>query len=262
MTRAQRHWFVTTVILLVGCTGESAKDNTGQKGTDGKTKLATSAAATTVVRPELAGAQPDFVLDAKELKKEWSDDSKAAKEKYKGKILAITGFVDTITSDSVVVSASPIRYSNTDVAHCMAPLDKLSRIHRLGNGQKIKVLVKDVSNGIIVDLIAITELEPSNLIERTAEDLAREFEKDPLLAENKYKAKDIAVSGRIKELKKDQLSHRATLVGTNKTAVHVLAVDDFDKWDGKKDVEVRVSFTGYQADRKHVEASGFIMAPK
>jgi hypothetical protein len=245
---------VTIAILLAGCPGQSG--NSGQNGTE------SFMAVTTVVRPELAGAGPDFVLDAKELKKEWTADSKAAKEKYKGKILAISCFVDTIAPDSVVVSASPIRYSLTDVAHCMVPPNKLNRIHRLGNGQKVKVLVKNVSEGIAVDLIAITELEPSNLIELTAENLAREFEKDPVVAENKYKEKDIAVSGRIKELKKDQFSHRATLVGTNKIPVHVLAVDDFNKWDGKKYVEVRVTFTGYQADRKLVEASGFIMAPK
>jgi len=270
MTKSLHLTLLLFAALLLGCNrgttpvvdGGTQEPKNVEGGVKEKPKTPPFTPVTTVVRPDLASAAPDYVLNAKELKKEWKVDSKAAREKYEGKILEITGYVDQVTSVSVVVCASPNRYSVTEVAHCLAPRDKVNRIQRLGNGQKVKVLTKNISMGIFVDLISITELEPSNLIETTAEELTKEFEKAPVLAEKKYKDKDLAVSGRIKELKKGELSHQVSLVGANNTSVNFVAFDDLEKWEGKTNVEVRVSFAAYNSDRRQVEVYGFLMAPK
>jgi tRNA_anti-like len=270
MTPCPSLWLLTGAVLLVGCaSGSSPKNDADAKPNQvvtgdakEKPKKAFFAPVTTVVRPELASKTPDFVIHANVLKKEWRDNSDAAKQKYDGKIVEITGYVDQVTTTSVIVCASPHRYSNTYVAHCMAPADKVQRIHRLGNGQKVKVLTKNISMGVIVDLISLTELEPSNLIEITAEDLAKEFEKAPMAAEQKYKDRDLAVSGRIKAFTKDELSCQAVLFGAGQTSVRVLAADQAAKWEGKKEVQVRITFAAYVADRREVEAWGFVMDPK
>lgn len=230
---------------------ENKKEETGGKVGE-KADTPTFEPVTTVLKPELASARPEFVLTAKDLQKEWKDHGRATADKYRGKLLEITGFLGGVgTAPFFFIDADPLE-AGSNVATCLVSPEHMRKIRQLSVGQSVKVLGKSVSDApgrMDLDVIILTELSPSTILVATAERIAADFEKDANAAAKKYRqAKDFIVAGRIEEVKMAKLLDQLVIdslriKGSSK--IKVVTVPVFvsdDSFDGKKEIEARVSF--------------------
>jgi hypothetical protein len=265
------------VLTLSSCKRETPKGDNDpndnkitQDGSKEEKKHKKNAAEpkTTVLKPELASLMPDFVLTADALKKEWKDHGRTTGLKYQGKTLEIICYVRSVPAATAFgIGGNPMD-PFSDVAICEVSPKHVDKIRRFSIGQNLKVLGKSVSEStgnMELDIISITELEPSKLINRTAEDFAKEFEKDPKAADKKYtEAKDFVLSGRIKEFKQvNKFLDSLKLVGTAKTIVVAFPTELADQFEGKMEVEFRTSFLEFHPDSNEIQLSwGYLIGSK
>jgi hypothetical protein len=174
-------------------------------------------------------ATPEFKMTAAELAADWVKDEKAAEAKYKDKVIEVTGEVQHVgpTLDQIMlkgVKKDPKDALAFDI-RLGIPVEQWAQCARFSNGQKIKAVGKYFSKTskyyITITDCKVTELEKSKTVIISAEDLAREFEKDAEAAEKKYKGPDnVVITGVVESLRKEKDdSVYAVLKGTGKTRV-------------------------------------------
>jgi hypothetical protein len=152
----------------------------------------------------LAGGA-DLSLTADALAKEKNENEKATKEKYKGKVIELTGSVSRISKDIASDPFLSLRVKDTNVPLSIwtverKPWDKVLP----GQGVKLNVIFDE--SGGIGDLLGgpIREVTGTPNPSITAEELVKAYEADETAADKKYgssNAGNLIVTGEIIEAK-------------------------------------------------------------
>jgi hypothetical protein len=222
MTRCLPALFVLFALVLIGCT---------PKGDGGKKdmKVAQDGSKNKKDSPEVknvAPAKPDFEVTAESIAKEFMTDAKAAGAKYDKKYVEVTGEVNRVEQgDAFTFKGAKKDKGNFDDAWvgCYVLSEDAPKSAQLSEGQKVKVVGKFKElRGPTVTLndCKVFELEPSKLLMLSAEDVAKEFEKDAKAATGKYKEKHAVVSGMLEDVREGSRPF-AIFKGTGKTRVAV-----------------------------------------
>jgi hypothetical protein len=159
----------------------------------------------------------DFSLSAVEFTKEFIDDKQAADAKYKDKIIELEGIVYAAQraqnyhgNTMVWLYGSEIdpkeRIPRRVDVHCLLTPEQSPKGLLLTQDQKARVKAKfsdsgggKVSGGVFLVEGELAELGPANLVRVSAEQLAKEYEREGEKAGEKYEGHEIAVAGVVKE---------------------------------------------------------------
>jgi hypothetical protein len=199
--------------LALGCGRDANKDG----GKDGGAKKEES-------------RKPDVTTTAEQMAKEFLADEKAAEAKYKDKIIEITGPVAQLIfdDDRAGVSLKGAKKDEKDFLgisfNCGLQPGYRDTGARLGKDQKVQVVGKyQMRFGPVVQLYdcSLKELEPSKILQVTAEALAEEFQKDAKAAHAKYKDQWVLITGEVVDLPSKGGFHFAKLKGKDPVNIRV-----------------------------------------
>jgi hypothetical protein len=206
----------------------------------------------TVLRPESAKLKPDFERTPQALVREFKQKGQATGEKYKGKILEMSGRVRSVWSGGIVITTDPSDPFEAGFI-CRVPAQHMGHIKILAVGQRLSVLGRNISEGagnVDLELFSFTELEPTRLIVTSAEMVASEFEKDADAAIKKYTAaKEFVLSGRIGEFKQLGGLGSLSIVGTSTTKLVMLPTEPLS---GKTEIEFRASLDRFDPNSHEI----------
>lgn len=189
----------------------------------------------TATRPDKA----DFKTTAEAIAKEIFADEKAASAKYMGKYVELEGQVafanKVIKEDGLIMDGGkkvPTDSSSYSIRLFVAKPD-LEKVWFLGAEQKVSAFgrVQAVNQSSLdLDQVTVKESEPSPVLKMTAEALAAEYAKDGDASQKKYITKgyhrEIALTGVVAELLKENDFFILTLTGSGTTKVRCTFLDD------------------------------------
>ena len=149
-------------------------------------------------------AGPAIAVSATALDKEYDDNVVSADGKYKGKVLEVTGKVVRVAKEqfgrlTVELDAAE---GNSSV-DCEFSESSRDQLVGLAPGQTITI--RGMCQGKVADSVTLekctvakkTETTPSSVVAVTVDDLNKDYSKDPVSADTKYKGKVIEVSGKV-----------------------------------------------------------------
>ncbi|MBP3956209.1 hypothetical protein J8F10_13040 [Gemmata sp. G18] len=147
----------------------------------------------------------DFKLPAGEFAKELRKDAKAAREKYQGKTVELTGVVASAAQgfegkNSYVSVETPdpaVKFGSPDVM-CLSSDPEF--FAQFGRGQTVRIKGKIGKFGEFLSE-EVLEKGPETLIRVSSEALTKEFTADREKAVAKYDRKTLVVSGKISAIK-------------------------------------------------------------
>ena len=190
---------LAVVLLAAGCGPTNTPD-----------QAAAPSSKPTVVPPVAPPAAPppantpDFKVTAKDIASECRKDVAAAKAKYKGKRVEITGKVDEIAkrSGGAIIALQAEVPNDPFVSGPTAMFRDRSLLGQLGRDQIVTLI------GVVEDLPRMPNLENCSLVAKgadtiahlTAEKLAEEFATDPNATVGKYRPLTLIVSGTVAAL--------------------------------------------------------------
>jgi hypothetical protein len=145
---------------------------------------------------DIAEGQPDFVLTAEEFAKEWETSPKAAWEKYKGRIVELSGVVHSVWYGLITLDSGA---DHRETVSCFT-VDK-EPFASVSGGQTVKI------KGTCVPQLGqcqfhgcvIMQTGPAVVLVVKSADLGKEFDTDAEVAEKKYVKKYLIVSGPVEE---------------------------------------------------------------
>jgi hypothetical protein len=199
---------VVTTVLAAGCKKE---DKPAPKG---EHKSAPNPQATNAERTPMpeqgtqpaALAKPDFTLSADALTKEYAEGKEATIKKYKGKVLELTGAIDSANMNPI--GRDPrLTVTGFKAPHFLDCRFKPSYEKKLKNttkGQKIKLQGawgQDFGPAIVFFDCDLLELGEDPAITVSAVELTQSYSKDKEATEKKYKEKQLVVEGVIVDIK-------------------------------------------------------------
>jgi len=163
------------------------KDKNGDKGTENR--------------------KPDFTLTADEIVKELTKDEKAGQQKFSGKLVEITGEVDSVQVTNEPWARVWLKGSGKHPAiFCVVSTDQVPKASQLSRKQKVKLTGtagEKLGTYSDLDKCSLIELDKSNVIRITSEDFAKEFTADKKAAMSKYTDKDLIITGLLEEVLSD-----------------------------------------------------------
>lgn len=211
--------------------------------------------------------KPDFTMTAVDFAQAFRENEETANKKYTGKVIEITGVL--LTGD-----ASVARFGQEGKLGVV--LDGLggrlnipiqasdhARVYRLSREQKLKVVAPYQTNfGAIIsfEMGTLTEIEKSKAIEISSENLVKEYLKDSLDADGKFRDKTVLITGEVIDLQKDT----AKLKGDAGVAV---LLKDLGRFEGQKlqkgmPATVRADWVRFDAGKKEVAVASFVVVDK
>jgi hypothetical protein len=146
---------------------------------------------------DLAKAKADFSLDADSWHDEWEKRGDAAKTKYKGKIVELTGTVESADDDPyLTVGYIYLKLKKSGIG-VRCTLDDLAPWLRVAPGCTVKLKGVQSDLGLDGELYPciIVESSPNTSLETTATQLAKEFASNKEAAKKKYHKKRLIVEG-------------------------------------------------------------------
>jgi hypothetical protein len=182
--------------------------------------------------PQAGARKPDFTLTAEEFTREFLKDKDAAKKKYEGKRVEITGEVSGVSSPdagkTAVVQLQGAKKDKDDIVGTLVQVALRPEFTRTGlhlsSKQKVKVTADyEIFLSFFVNLAngSLEELSKSELVSVGAPELAREFAKDAKAAAAKYTNKELLVTGEVEQAGDERGFHYVRLKGDGKTGVRV-----------------------------------------
>jgi hypothetical protein len=158
--------------------------------------------------PKIDPRKPDFVTTAEALFKEFdSKDNSAAKAKYQGKIIEVTGEVQNVvnrTRFTLVGDKTVIRPGvKTHNISCEVMPEYEEKAVALAVGQKVKVIGRYKSALILSVRLSDCSLEEfgqSNVPLVSLDEIAAEYDKSAKAAKKKYDSMDMIVTGVIEKI--------------------------------------------------------------
>jgi len=217
-------------LVLLGCGKEPAPsrpvtDSNGSKAPNNppvmdQTPRKESGAQGKEKATSLANKPADFTLDAKAWEEWWEKDKAVAAAKYQGKVVELSGVVDSADADpygevgyvylKTTGKGTGVRCSTVD----KEPWSKVSP----GSKVKIRGIPPAAGGGQDGELekCVITEAGPNPAIVTSARQLATDLAADPRAAEKKYDEKWVIADGDVASIKDKQ---RLILTGQGATQV-------------------------------------------
>jgi len=217
------------VLALLGC-GKEPAAHPGKDGEESKSPKSLSGGDPTPKddpggrgkeqSPGLANKPADFTLDAKAWKEEWKKDSAAAGAKYRGKVIELSGAVDSADQDPFgAVGYVFLLGPGDDQGVRCATVDK-EPWAKVSPGSKVKIkgVAPDADLGMDGGLVkcVITEAGPNPAIVTSARQLAADFTADREGAKKKYDEKWVIADGEVSSITDKQ---RLILSGQGPTQV-------------------------------------------
>jgi hypothetical protein len=148
---------------------------------------------------DLLKGKADFTLDADTWQAEWEKDKKAAKEKYKGKIVELSGVVDRANDDPYLKNGYIYLKLKKSLFGLRCTLDDLAPWLTVAPG--CTIMLKGIASDIYSDgqlyPCVIIQSSPNTCLEITASQLAKEFTKDKDAAVKKFHDKRLIVEGEL-----------------------------------------------------------------
>ncbi|MCI0705671.1 MAG: hypothetical protein L0241_31815 [Planctomycetia bacterium] len=155
----------------------------------------------------------DFTVTAESLAKEYKADGKAAKAKYAGKVVEVTGTVETTNLDGItrppIVWLNGYREKPTDITQAkilvnIATKDLEPKVRPLAKGQQV-VIRGTMDNQTVpaLDKCEFVKIGPSTAMPVTVAGLEAEFKKNRDAAWKKYNDKSVVVKAKVVKIKKD-----------------------------------------------------------
>ncbi len=154
-------------------------------------------------------AGPAIAVSATALDKEYDDNVVSADGKYKGKVLEVTGKVVRVAKEQFGRLTVEL-----DAAEGGSSVDcefqESSRDQLLGLVVGQTVTIRGMCRGKVADSVTLekctvvkkAESPPSSVVAVTVDDLNKDYSKDPVSADTKYKGKVIEVSGKVVKVTK------------------------------------------------------------
>ena len=195
-------WFVAGVLTagLVGCGGKPTQPGAG--GSPAKPPLQEPSATMNPSKAPSSKPAP-IILNAEEICKEVAMDSKAASAKYNGKIVEVTGKVDSVRPDAANPTVVLTGISKDGLAYTFsvepnaANCKKFDGLKSLASGQEIKVRGEYIANlGPRAYDAEFVSVGPSTAIPVTPSELAAALKTPEGLA--KFKSKSVVMQGYIR----------------------------------------------------------------
>jgi hypothetical protein len=173
------------------------------------------------------GFKPDFTVTSEALAKEFLADAKAAKAKYKAKVIEVSGPVTGLLFEDDKAAVS-LQGAEKDVLGVFFNCTLLGAHRdagtRLDKGQKVQLVGKfhDASGSVVMLFdCSLKELEPSKIFDVTAAAVAEEFQKDAKAAQKKYNDQWILITGEVIALPTKENYSYVTLKGKDPVNVRV-----------------------------------------
>jgi hypothetical protein len=241
MTLHRTAWLVlATLVFLAGCLDKPAPtpsapataDTAPAPTTTSKPVSPTSARAkpdpapTEKSKPDPSKAKPDFSLDATEWFDEWEKDKAAAGEKYKDKIIELSGEVESLRllkrgekdpGPCLFLKAGP-----KPTTRVMVLTQEKEPWARVSPGSKVKV--KGTADGSGVNLMIpfiVAPMGPNPAVATSSVSLGRDFAGNKDFAEEKYLDKTVILAGEIAQLEIID-KHRFALKLKNDSGVDIV----------------------------------------
>jgi hypothetical protein len=182
--------------------------------------------------------KPDFTLTAEEFTSEFLADAKAADEKYKGKVVEITGNTRLIGGSyrdgvkTVHITLDGVQKKGG--ADTLISIRVRPEFHKaaleMSKNQKVQIIgeYEDWSLGFSagVSNATLKVYGKSQLFDISAADLAAEFTRDAKAAINKYADKEMVVEGEVEEVTFKSGRHYAKLKGDGTTRISLGVVPE------------------------------------
>lgn len=186
---------------------------------------------TRVVGADLTERKPDYTLSAEEFHAEYKKGSQAAAEKYKKKIIELTGVVDNIGrnigSDPYII----LKVEKELIGVYCTTRDDEPWLKVLP-GQTVKVKGEWPEFSVSAAIVNSVIVDPGKrvAVEMTAQQLADAFAKDPKALEEKHKDKFIILTGKVVERQFNSVGAASVTLATT------------------GNVKVKCSFTAFEKD--------------
>ena len=147
---------------------------------------------------DLSKAEPAFTLTAEQFYKEYEDDRAATQQKYKNKVIELSGTVQTMGHNAQDDTYLMLKTRNEFAGVLCVAADE-SPWNKVIPGQKVKIKGKFPEMAFSAALVAcvVTEVEKSPVITLTADQLAKEYKADRPAAEKKYQDKYLILTGEL-----------------------------------------------------------------
>jgi hypothetical protein len=159
---------------------------------------------------DLATAKPDFTLDPKAWYTEWTANDRAARDKYEGKVVELSGEVSEVTArlegDRIARGVVIIKAVGKDhTIRCLTT--DLHPWERVSAGSKVKMrgVVPPFAEFPMLGPSIIVEASPNPAIVISALQLTKEYDDEPKKTVERYKDKYLIVEGEILQKKTDAL---------------------------------------------------------
>jgi hypothetical protein len=190
------------ILFVAFAAGCKKSDTTGATGAESKKD---GAAADPKKEAAAPLGKPDVTMDAVAWHAEFKKDNKAAKQKYKGKVVELTGTVRDLTDDPYGnVGYIYLEVKGDILGVRVATKDKKPWL-TVAQGSQIKVKGKEPEAGLPADLFEaeIVDAGPNPAM-LSAEQLAKEYTADRKATAAKYNEKRVNVEGEVVEKGKSQ----------------------------------------------------------
>jgi len=106
------------------------------------------------IEKDIVNTTPDFELSASKLSSDYQDNEIAADEKYKHKIILVTGYIDDIgkdITDSIYVTLSDGKEYSFSGVQCFFSDSQTSAAAKLKKGQKVSI--KGKCDGLMMNVL-------------------------------------------------------------------------------------------------------------
>src|SRR5262245_7275174 len=229
MRKHIRRWYVlatalvVAVFLLPACSGKNDKKEDDKKETDKKGDE----------KKGVADAKPDFTLTSKEFAEEYQKDQKAATEKYKGKVVELSGTVIGLSRNVAIpqpyLSLQGVEKDPLGIWCLMADKEPWLKATP-GQSVKMKGKASD-SFGLPPQLLecVVTEVSGPGAPTLTAEELGKAYAADENATTKKYDNKYLFLTGEIDKVTFDKVKAADVVFKVSDKPKIVAKFTPFDK---------------------------------
>jgi hypothetical protein len=214
---------LVAALFAAGC-GGGGRSSTADENKDGDTKPKKDQPPISPMGPDLRAVKPDFTLTASELGTE-EKNGVPIREKYKGKVIELSGVVRWIRrdrenrpdlSDRIVLWLYGATKSPVDMLRCVArdptPWKEVTP------GQTVKIKGKSPEPGYWGDIhlldCVIVEATGPHVPSFTADQVSREYRADPVGFSKKYEENGFILGGEIARVDVVEERQRSVLLKT------------------------------------------------
>jgi hypothetical protein len=192
-----------------------------------------------------------IALDAVELTKQLKTDPAKTNEEYKDKLVEVAGIVDSVDQTAradkgeITLRGFEPEGEPEMKVRCDLPNAALEKaLTTLSEGQQVKVkghYLPDPTNmRVYLTKCEVQEVTPSTLFKTSSVDLAKRYAAGTAAARKELGGKDLLVTGKVLDLKRDGVARVVLLEGSGTVAVQGRSPDEKAWADLNKGEEARI----------------------